>query len=124
MEFLWIGIGGFFGANARFYLGREIGNRLGTLFPYGTMIVNLTGAFLIGIIFTLLTERFVADPLWRQLIVVGFLGGYTTFSSFTLEAVSLMQEGRWTSALLYLVGTNMLGLLACFLGIALARTVG
>ncbi|HWV23603.1 MAG TPA: fluoride efflux transporter CrcB [Thermomicrobiales bacterium] len=124
MEILWVGIGGFIGANARFYLGREIGERLGTQFPYGTMIVNVSGAFLIGIIFTILTERVVADPLWRQLLVVGFLGGYTTFSSFTFEAVGLLQDGRWTSAILYLLGNNILGLVACVVGIMLARAIG
>jgi CrcB protein len=124
VEFLWVGIGGFFGANARYFFGREIAHRLGMLFPYSTLIVNLTGAFLIGVLFTILTDRVVDDPIWRQLVIVGFLGGYTTFSSYTYEAVGLMQDGRWSSALLYVVGSNLLGLLACFAGIWAVRAIG
>lgn len=124
MEFLWVGIGGFFGANARYMLGHQIARRLGMHFPYSTLIVNLTGAFLIGVLFTILTDRVVDDPLWRQLTVVGFLGGYTTFSSYTYEAVGLIQDGRWSTALLYILGSNLLGLLACFAGIWAARALG
>lgn len=124
MEFLWVGLGGFLGANARYVFGSIIAHRLGMLFPYSTFFVNLTGAFLIGVILTILTDRAVADPLWRQLIVAGFLGGYTTFSSYTFEAVTLMQDGRWSTALTYVVGSNLLGLLACFAGIWLVRTMG
>jgi CrcB protein len=124
MEYIWVGIGGFLGANARYILSGQVAQRLGVTFPYGTMIINLTGALLIGIIFTILTDRVVADPLWRQLIVVGFLGGYTTFSSYTFEAVTLMQDGRWSAALTYVVGINLLGLVACFLGIVIARSLG
>ncbi|HVL23766.1 MAG TPA: fluoride efflux transporter CrcB [Thermomicrobiales bacterium] len=124
MEYIWVGIGGFLGANARYILGGQIADRLGTTFPYGTMIVNISGAFVIGVLLTLLTDRVVADPLWRQLTVVGFLGGYTTFSSYTFEAVGLMQSGRWSSALLYIAGSNLLGLIACYLGIVAARSLG
>lgn len=124
MQMLWIGIGGFLGANARYAFGRWIGHHLGIVFPWGTGIVNVTGAFLIGVIFTLLTDRVVDDPMWRQLVIVGFLGGYTTFSSFTFESVTMMQDGRWMPALAYIVGSNALGLLACFAGIALVRASG
>ncbi|HEV2074284.1 MAG TPA: fluoride efflux transporter CrcB [Thermomicrobiales bacterium] len=123
MEFFWIGIGGFLGANARYFLGHAITQRLGTLFPYGTLIVNLTGAFLIGVIFTVLTDRVVDDRFWRHLVVTGFLGGYTTFSSYTYEAIRLMQEGRWSTTLLYVVGSNILGLLACFAGVWVTKAI-
>lgn len=124
MDFLWIGIGGFFGANARYILGREIGHRLGLQFPYGTLLVNLSGAFLIGLVFTILTNRVVDDPMWRHLTIIGFLGGYTTFSSYTYEAVAMLQDGRWTAALGYMLGSNALGLIACFGGIWVARVAG
>jgi len=124
MEYIWVGIGGFLGANARYIVSAQVAQRLGVGFPYGTGLINLTGAFLIGAIFTILTDRVVADPLWRQFIVVGFLGGYTTFSSYTFEAVALVQDGRWEAALVYVVGSNVLGLLACFLGIVIARALG
>jgi CrcB protein len=86
--------------------------------------VNLTGAFLIGVIFTILTDRVVDDPMWRQLVIVGFLGGYTTFSSYTFEAVTMMQDGRWGPAMGYVIGSNTLGLAACFGGIWLVRAIG
>ena len=124
VEFLWVGIGGFVGANARYVLGQFIGNRLGTSFPYGTFIINISGAFIIGLVLTTLTERTIADPLWRQLLVVGFLGGYTTFSSYTFEAVQLFEGGDWQLATLYLIGSNLLGLLACVAGLVLARNIG
>lgn len=122
MEYLWVGVGGFAGANVRYVLGAWIGNRLGAGFPYGTFLINISGSLLIGAILTLLTEQFVADPLWRRLIVIGFLGGYTTFSSYSFEAMALIEEGNWSRALTYVLGTNVLGLLACYLGIILART--
>ena len=124
MDYLWVGIGGFFGANARYALGHLVSRHLGLAFPYATLLVNLSGAFLIGILFTVLADRVVSDPLWRQLAIVGFLGGYTTFSSYTFEAVGLMQTGRWGTALLYIAGSNLAGLAACAAGIWLVRALG
>ncbi len=123
MDYLWVGIGGFLGANARYGMTRLSADRLGTTWPWGTFLINLIGAFLIGIILTLLTERIVADPVWRQVIVIGFLGGYTTFSSYTFEAIVLAQHGEWGAATLYVLGSNILGLVACAAGIGLARNV-
>lgn len=123
MQFLWIGIGGFLGANARFLLGQEIGRRLGTSFPYGTMTINILGALAIGVVFTLLTDRVVADPVWRQFVVIGFLGGFTTFSSYAMETITLLEDGRWSSALLYVMGNNVIGLVACTVGVFLARSL-
>ena len=121
MDYAWVGLGGCLGACARYALGNAVGRRFGTGFPYGTFVVNLTGAFLIGVILTLLTERFVADPRWRLLLVVGVLGGYTTFSSFAYEAFALADRGQWLRAGLYVVASNALGLAACLAGILLAR---
>lgn len=123
MEYLWVGIGGFLGANARFAIGRLVADRLGGSYPWGTFVVNLTGSFLIGILLTLLIERAVADPFWRLLLAVGFLGGYTTFSAYTFEAVALAMDGKWASAGLYVLGSNVLGLAACGAGIGLARQI-
>ncbi len=77
-RFLWVGVGGFVGANARYAVGRLLAGRLGDGFPYATLLVNVSGSLAIGVVLTLLTERFVADPAWRLLVIVGFLGGYTT----------------------------------------------
>jgi CrcB protein len=123
MEYLWVGLGGGAGAIARFFIGKQIARVWGTSFPYATLTINLTGAFVIGIVLTLLMERLVADPMWRLLIVVGFLGGYTTFSSYTYEAMQLIEDGRWTSSLLYVGGSNLAGLLCCAAGMAIARAV-
>jgi fluoride exporter len=123
MHFLWIGIGGFLGANARFLISREMGVRLGVTFPYGTLFVNILGSFIIGIVFTLLTDRVVADPIWRQFVVIGFLGGFTTFSSYAMETMLLIQDGRWSSALIYVLGNNVTCLLACAVGIFIARSL-
>lgn len=124
MDFLWVGIGGFLGANARYGMTRLVADRLGATYPWGTFLINLIGAFLIGIILTIVTERTVADPVWRQVVVIGFLGGYTTFSSYTFEAIALAQRGDWGAAVLYVLGSNVLGLIACAAGIGLARNVG
>jgi CrcB protein len=124
MDYLWIGLGGFAGANARYVLGRAIMSRTESTFPYGTFVVNITGSLLIGVLLTLLTERWIGDPAWRLVIIIGFLGGYTTFSSYTFEAVRLFQDGQAFRALTYVVGSNVLGLLACYAGIVLARELG
>jgi fluoride exporter len=121
MEFMWVGIGGFVGANTRNYAEKLISHWLGTAFPYGTFIVNITGAFIIGIIATYLGEKYLDDPYLKQLLVVGFLGGYTTFSSYSLDAIKLFEDGKWQQALLYIVGSNGLGILACFAGVLLTR---
>lgn len=123
MEYLWVGVGGFAGANVRYVLGAWIGNRLGVGFPYGTFLINVTGSLLIGVILTLLTEQLIVDPLWRRLLVIGFLGGYTTFSSYSYEALALVEQGNWSRALSYILGTNILSLLACYMGIIMARTI-
>jgi cation diffusion facilitator family transporter len=81
------------------------------------------GSLAIGLLLVLLTDRLVIDPAWRLLLVVGFLGGYTTFSSYTFEALSLLEEGDWLAAVGYVLGSNGLGLLAAYAGIVLARVI-
>src|SRR3954465_8031874 len=121
MDYLWVGVGGFVGANARYILGNWIVGRLGPGFPAHTLIINVSGSFLIGVILTLLTERLEVDPAWRLLLVVGFLGGYTTFSSYSFEALGLLRGGDWVAAAGYMLGSNVLGLVACAAGVVLAR---
>ncbi len=121
VEYLWVGLGGFAGANARYVLSRAVADRAGAAFPYGTLVVNLIGALLAGIVVTLLAERLVANPLWRQLVVVGFLGGYTTFSAYSVETVTLIEDGRWGAGLAYVVASNALGLALCGAGVTLTR---
>ena len=120
MDYVWVGLGGLVGANARFALGRLATERFGAAFPYGTFFVNATGSLAIGVLAAVLAAR-VANPAWRLLLITGFLGGYTTFSAFTVEAVTLAQDGRWGRAAVYVVGSNLIGLAACGGGIALGR---
>jgi CrcB protein len=123
VEYVWIAIGAVAGANARYIIGRGIGDRFGASFPYGTFIINVTGALVIGFLITLLTEVLVSDPRWRLLLVVGFLGSYTTFSTFTYEAYSLIDRGDWTRLGIYMVGSNVLGVTACIAGVVAARAI-
>ena len=124
MDYLWVGLGGFLGANARYALGTWIVQRAGPAFPWHTLLINVTGSLAIGAVLTLLTERFVADPAWRLFLVAGFLGGYTTFSSYTFEGLELLREGQWLAALWYALGSNLLGLAATYLGMVLVRAIG
>lgn len=118
---LWIGIGGFLGANSRYWFGSLINRWLGTGFPWATALVNISGALLIGIIATLFADRAIESESLRLFLIVGLLGGYTTFSSYTFEAVSLMQQDRWLAAIVYLVGSNIVGIIACVAGVMIAR---
>ncbi len=121
VEYLWVGLGGFAGANARYVVIRAVADRAGAAFPYGTLVVNLVGSLLAGIVVTLLAERLVANPMWRQLVVIGFLGGFTTFSAYSVETIALVKDGRWGAGLAYVVTSNALGLALCGAGVALTR---
>lgn len=100
LRYILVLVGGGVGALARFIVGTAIVARLGGRFPYGTVFINLTGSFLIGFAMTFLTERSYLSPNWRFLFVVGFLGGYTTFSSFEWETLNLVKDGsRWLGIL-------------------------
>lgn len=121
--YLWVFLGGGLGATARFALATVIAERAGTTFPLGTLLINVSGSLIIGVLLVLLTESLAADPAWRLFFVVGFLGGYTTFSSFSFEAVALLMNGAWARAAAYVVGSNGLSLLACAAGIGIARVL-
>ncbi len=120
MKFLLILLGGGVGSLARYFAGSAISSRFGARFPIGTMVVNVTGCFLIGLIMTLLTER-QPHPYWRLALVVGFLGGYTTFSSFEWETYSAVREGGFWIGLANVVGSVAFGYVAVWLGALLAR---
>jgi CrcB protein len=109
-------LGGATGSLARYVLGSAIMNRFGGRFPLGTVVINLSGSFLIGLSMTLLTEHW--HPNWRLLLVVGFLGGYTTFSSFEYETLGLVKDGSHWLGLLNVVGSVVLGYLAVWMGAA------
>jgi len=118
-----VGIGGFIGAIARFWLGGYISNKLGTRFPYGTFVINCTGSFLIGFILTLLAERTHWSPNWRYLIPVGFIGAYTTFSTFEYETFRSMQDGEFLIASLNVGLSVIVGFISVWLGVITGKSI-
>jgi CrcB protein len=114
---------GALGALARYGLDGFISNRSGVGFPWGIFAVNITGAFALGLVYTILTNRFVGDPTWRVWVTTGFLGAYTTFSTLTLDSVQLMQNRQFGLALANTFGSLILGLGAAALGITLGESI-
>ena len=122
MNVLVIGIGGFVGAVARYGIAVWIGQRWGRSFPLGTFVINVSGSFLIGLLMTLMAERFTENPQWRLLLVVGFLGAYTTFSTFEYETGALLKDGEWLFAGLNMVLSVIVGFAALKLGEVMAKS--
>lgn len=122
-KILWIGLGGFLGANARYWLGGWVTARLGTAFPWGTFVINVSGSLLLGLLMGALLERWVAPPQVRLLCAIGFLGAYTTFSTFEYETLELAGSGSLGWALLNVLASVCVGFLAVWLGMKLARFV-
>jgi CrcB protein len=121
LRYLLVLIGGGGGALARYVAASAIMTRFGGKFPMGTLVINVTGSFLIGFLMTVLTERLKVDPAWRLLLVVGFLGGYTTFSSFEWETYSTVRDGGLWTGMLNVVSSVVLGYVAVWLGSILAH---
>ncbi|NEP63667.1 MAG: fluoride efflux transporter CrcB [Symploca sp. SIO2G7] len=119
---LAVSLGAIGGALSRYYLNLWFTQQFGSNFPYGTLFVNLTGSFLMGFFVTLVLERGVnIPPELRLLIAVGFLGSYTTFSSYKLDTLNLLNEARWHLAVTYWAGSAILGILSLYLGMIFAR---
>jgi fluoride exporter len=122
-KFLIISLGAVLGANARYWMGGWVAERFGTTFPYGTLIINVTGSLVLGFFITLVTERFLVDPRWRLFVAIGFLGAYTTFSTYTYESMNLLLNGQIRLGLLNLFGSSVLGAAAMLAGILLGKAV-
>jgi len=121
-EAMWVGLGGFVGANARYWLGGWIMARLGSAFPYGTFVINITGSFILGMIMGVL-EGHVLSPAVRLALAIGFVGAYTTFSTWTYETLRLIENGSLLMATINVVGSMLVGLLAAVSGLATGRAV-
>jgi len=122
-EFLVISLGAVAGANARYYLSRVAAKELGPVFPYGTLFINIVGSLIVGFFVIWTTERVLADPRWRLLVVVGFCGSFTTFSSYAFETMAYFEQGQWLPMLINVVSNNVLCLGGALAGMALARVL-
>ena len=122
-EYLWVTLGGIFGACARYFLSRFAAKIIGTGFPWGTLFINISGSFLLGLFLVYTTERAFVDPRWRLLIAIGFCGAYTTFSSYAYESIVYFQQGNWALFVGNVLSNNFLCLAAVLAGAAIARTV-
>jgi CrcB protein len=120
-SFTAIGVGGLLGANARYQVGNWVVERWGSAFPWGTLLINVSGSLVLGFFLTLATERVVVRPTTRLLIATGFLGAYTTFSTFSYEAVRLFQSGDLVQGVAYVGGSLIAGVAAIVAGTAAAR---
>lgn len=118
-----VGLGGFAGAVARYVLDGRISAATGGGFPWGTLAINLSGSFAIGLLFALITERAAFPAEWRAPLMIGFLGSYTTFSTFALESYRMMEDGAWLTAGGNLLGSLALGMAAVVGGVALGRAM-
>jgi CrcB protein len=123
INYIIIFAGGGVGASSRYVLATWIGQKWGRSFPLGTFVINVSGSFVIGLLMTLMAERFTENPQWRLLLVVGFLGGYTTFSSFEYETGKLVTDGEYVYAILNAVLSVVVGFAALKTGDVLAKII-
>jgi fluoride exporter len=119
-KYLYIAVGGALGSIARYWVGSTVAGRLGAKFPYGTFVINMTACLVIGFAVTFLGKRVEINPAWRYLIPVGFIGAYSTFSTYEWETLSTLRAGAVALAALYAVGSLVLGLVAVWGGSVLA----
>jgi len=119
-KYLLIALGGALGSVARYWVGSTISGRMGAKFPYGTFFINITACLIIGFTLTMLGKRAGLNPAWRYLIPVGFIGAYSTFSTYEWETLSTLRSGAVALAALYAGGSLVLGLAATWCGVALA----
>jgi fluoride exporter len=120
-KLLWIGLAGALGTTARYLLGGMVQRLGGAAFPWGTLVVNMLGSFLFGVIWSLAEGRLLISVETRIIILAGFMGAFTTFSTFMFETGALLREAQWGLAALNLLGQNIMGLVCLFLGLAAGR---
>ena len=123
MNLVLIAVGGALGAVSRFLLGNAVSKAMGSALPFGTFVINVVGCFAMGLLMTLIVDRELLPGAWRLFLCVGFLGGFTTFSSFGYETLMLLAEGRLLAVLAYVGCSVGLGLVAAAAGVMCARAV-
>jgi len=123
VNFLAISLGAIVGANLRYIVSQFAARVLGPVFPYGTLLINATGSFIVGWFVIWSSERALVDPHWRLLVVVGFCGGFTTFSSYAFETMAYFEQGQWFLMASNILSNNLLCLAAALAGMALARVL-
>ena len=122
-DFLAISVAAIVGGNLRFLLSRLAAREFGPIFPYGTLVINILGSLIVGFFVIWTTERVLVDPRWRLLVVVGFCGSFTTFSSYAFETMAYFEQGQWGLMLTNVLSNNLLCLGGAFAGMALARVL-
>ena len=123
MNYLWISVGAVAGASARYFLSDLIGRHFSPVFPYSTLLINVTGSMAVGFFWVYSAERVPLDPWWKFLVAIGFCGSYTTFSSYAFENFALIQSGQWLVAGVNFLASNVLCLAAVAAGALLARAL-
>lgn len=121
--YLWVSLGGIVGASMRFALSRFAAKIISPNFPYGTLLINVSGSLVLGWFMIWTTERVIADPRWRWFLAIGICGSFTTFSSYAFESFAYFEQGHWALFASNVIANNVLCLLAIVAGAALARAV-
>jgi len=122
-DFLAISVAAIVGANLRYLISRLAAREFGPVFPYGTLAINLVGSFIVGFFVIWTAERVLLDPRWRLLVVVGFCGSFTTFSSYAFESMAFFEQGQWALMIANILSNNLLCLGGALAGMALARVL-
>lgn len=122
-EIAHVVVGAGVGGGLRYVVGGWVAERWGTSFPWGTLVVNVSGAFLLGVLLALNVERDIGSPQLRLLLGIGLLGGYTTFSTLSYESIALVERGLYLQGAANIFGSGVLGLLAAAAGLALGRVI-
>lgn len=121
--YLWISIGAIVGASSRYFVSRFVAKSVSASFPYGTLLINITGSFILGLFLVWSTERALPDPRWRLLVAIGFCGSYTTFSSYAFESFSLFEQGHYLLFASNVLLSNALCLMGVLAGAMIARSI-
>ncbi len=121
MTYLAVAFGGALGAVSRLFVYNAFAHATKSTYPWATFTVNVVGSFLIGIAFILITERMDMGPYWRGIVTVGFLGAFTTFSTFSMDVIALLEQGQFSQAIMYVLSSVMVCIIAAWLGLSLAK---